>query len=412
MGNIIIKSNGSLIKKVNEVMTTAGLSTGGLLPTEKSDKFISNIFGLSRLSEKVTTFSFESKDKKLSMLDLDSRIVYPKTEGLRTGRYAGYATSDVTLTPKPWKVVLKMSYESLEQNIERGNFQRTLLDSVSKRIGENLEQFALNGDILGPSIASTTYDPRNGEDGYRVLDAFHALVNGWLRQADDQVHDALYDNNMAEIFNDMINALPESAKVNEEYLRFFVPSKLKRQFIAQLATRNTVLGDQMMTGAVKTTYGGLEIIHLPLFDTNPVKVQHLTLTGTTAAALRYTHTDKDYVYITSTDITDSIAEVPYIDTTDYVVTEATGEIARSGSSSAIPTGATVKVTYKSPGEAILCDPKNLLIGINKNDMRIQYDKDIEADNVIMAVSGTFDVKMLRPEQVVKGINIKYQTSLS
>jgi len=412
MGNIIIKSNGSLIKKVNEVMTTAGLSTGGLLPNEKADKFISNIFGLSKLNEKVTTFSFESKDKKLSMLDLDSRIIYPKIEGLKTGRYAGYATSDVTLTPKPWKVIIKMSYESLGQNIERGNFQRTLIDALSKRIGENLEQLALNGDLLGPSIAETTYDPRNGEAGYRVLDGLHKLCDGWLRLADDSVHDALYDNDMAEIFNDMINALPEEAKVNEEYLKFFVPSKLRRQFIAQLATRNTVLGDQMMTGAVATTYGGLEIVHLPLFDKNPVKVDHITLTGTTAEALRYTHIDKDDVYITSTDITDSIAEVPYIDTTDYVVTEATGEIARSGSSSAISTGATVKVTYKSPGEAILCDPKNLLIGINKNDMRIQYDNDIEADNVIMAVSGTFDVKMLRPEQVVKGINIKYQTSLS
>ena len=168
----------------------------------------------------------------------------------------------------------------------------------------------------------------------------------------------------------------------------------------------------MMTGMVKTMYGGLEIVHLPLFDKNPVKVEHVELTGTTAVALRYTHIDDAVVYVTSTDITESIAEVPYIDTTDYVITEATGEIARSGGSSAIASGATVKVTYKGPGEALLCDPKNLLIGINKNGMRIQYDKDIEADNVIMAVSGTFDVNLLRPEQVVKGINIKYQTSLA
>ncbi len=394
------------LTKADNMITTAGISNGGLLTAEQGNQFVYDVFKLSGLMDKVTTARFTASTRRFSKLSLDQRVVFPKTEGLSTGRQSRIVTSDVELTPIRYNVVVEVSYEFIKQNIQNGNITDVLMQAFATAIGNDLERFALNGNTVGHAQYESLIDPVNGSSTKMVKDPLLSSGDGWLKKADSgNIFDAENSDKISKIIANMKKLMPDQYKMDPRLLRFIMPSDIVDNYVYQLSGRNTLLGDKMQTGMMQVEGFSVPLLGLPLFDVRPLKVKHVTLTGTTAVSLDYKNIVDTEVWVTPTDLA-STPVTPYTLTTDYEINEANGTIARPLSGSAISSASTVKVTYKAPPELLLTDPTNLLIGMNTDDIMIEREKNITKQTWTFVISGSIAANVLRTDAIVKAINVQ------
>lgn len=394
------------IIKTDNMITTGGITAAGLLTAEQGNQFVYDVFKLSGLMDKVTTARFTSSTRRFSKLSLDQRVVFPKAEGVSVGRQSRVVTSDVELTAFRYVVEVEVSYEFIQQNIQNGNITDVLMGEFAKAIGNDLERFALNGNALGHAQYESFIDAVNGSSTKMIKDPLLSKGDGWLKKADSgNIFDAENADKISKVIAGMKKQMPDQYKLDPRLLRFIMPQDLVDNYIYQLSGRNTLLGDKMQTGMMQVEGFSVPLLGLPLFDVRPYKVKHVTLTGTTAAALDYENIVDTEVYVTPSTL-DTTPITPYTLTTDYEINEANGTIARPSSGSAISSGATVKVSYKVPPEILLTDPTNLLIGMNTDDITIERERNISKQTWKFVISGSISANVLRTDAIVKAINVQ------
>lgn len=398
-----MSENKELINK--SAILSTDLSTGGKLNPDQASEFIDKVFDLAGLTGVVTTVKFDNETKELDKLDIDERVVFPKSEGSHTGKWSGITTSQTTLTPFRYMTSIEVSDEFIQRNIKKKQITAKLLEVFAKRIGNNLEQYALNGDVLGASQPESLLTP-GGSATDRVKDTLYAKGDGWLRQADSgHVYDANDNEDISLVVANLVNQMPSQYKTNLSELRLIMPVNIQTNYQYQLSQRGTVLGDMMKVGIQSVKAFGIPLLSLPLMSNRAIKVKHVTLTGTTAVSLGYKNILASEVWVTSSTLGNT-AETPKIDTTDYVIDEANGTIARPSSGSAITSGTTVKVTFLAPPEIILTHPSNLVIAMNTDDMVIERERIPSAQTWKFYISGSIDVKVIETDAVVKAKNVK------
>ena len=406
-------TNRELLNK--NILTSDFATNNGLLNPEQGNAFISLVFALSGMDKMVKTHRFTSKQKEISKLDINTRIVFPKTEGIPTGKRAQATPTTVTLDPFRFMAVVGCSYEMKEQSIARGNFTQFILEQAAKQVGNNLETFNLHANTLGPSQPESLL-VKGGSATKRLKDPLLAQRDGWLRDADvSNIYDANDEHDVGLVIANALNVLPEQYQQDMRRLKVFGANEIARNYAFQLSERATVLGDRKKEAninAVQTSFG-LELMAMPLFTSRPITVEHVTLTGTTPVNLAYKNLVAAEVFVNLATLDSDTAETPFVDTTDYIITNPVGlpaTIERAGGST-IPSGTIVKVTYKAPPELLLTEPDNLLIGINTETIRIEEDQDKDAQMWYYYLSGAADVQILNTDAMVKIINLKSQLQL-
>jgi hypothetical protein len=226
------------------------------------------------------------------------------------------------------------------------------------------------------------------------------MLDGWNRLADGgHLYDAASSNVGLTVFGAMLRQLPTKYRRNRAALRFFMSPDLAQLYIEKLATRATSLGDSAAGGAAHAPYG-VPLIEVPLLQFLPQVVQHIVLTGTTAAALRYGPINS--VVVSKATLNDA-AETPYAETADYTVDRTAGTIVRTGGST-IGSGDTVKVTYTANPQVLLTHQANFIVGIGR-DIRIEKDRDIFKGVNQYAVTAKVAVAFEEADAIVKAKNI-------
>jgi len=388
------------------VITTSDISSNGKLSPDQSNAFIDLVFEQAKLKNVVTTVKFNNHQKNFDKLAIDERVVFPRDENQHTGFYSGMNTSGVEIKPFRYMATVAITDEVRDYNIARKNLDNFLLQQFTKRIADNLETYMLYADTNAPTASAKLFDPVNGDAAKRVKDVLLAKGDGILKQAQSaHVVDGLNNHKMDEILLEAINALPDQYKTNISALRAFMPTSLLFNYNYQTSQRQTVYGDATAKNIEALQgFGGINLLTLPLMSVNGLKVKNVTLTGTTAVSLGYKNIKASDVIVTSTTI-GLTAETPKVLTTDYVIDEAKGTIARVALGG-ITDGETVKVTFKGSGELILTNPANIVIGMNTDDMRIESERIPSAQKVVYYISGSMDVKILETDALVLVKNIK------
>jgi hypothetical protein len=135
-------------------------------------------------------------------------------------------------------------------------------------------------------------------------------------------------------------------------------------------------------------------------------VEHVVLTGTTPVALRYKPVRASEVIALPSNL-GSTPTTPYTQgaSAEYAVDEANGTVARTGSSSAIASGATVKIQYRAGTQVLLSPPKGFVIGVT-NEVSIDAWPYPLANGTFYIVRGKFGWGMKNPGANVKGVNLK------
>jgi len=234
-------STKDLIKKADLAVADL-VSTGGYLNTEQANKFIRMMLDQPTILGAVRTQPMNSPRMEINKIGFTSRImnVAPSTgTALAASRRAKPVTDKVTLTTAEAIAEIHIPYDVLEDNIERGGLEDTIMALIAERAALDLEELIIQGDTSS-------------------ADAYLAMKEGILVQAISHIVD--YSSAPASIsrtiFKDGIKAMPNKYLRNRAAMRFWVSPDVETEWLDSLANRQTPMGDAKIAGyAPQPAYG-------------------------------------------------------------------------------------------------------------------------------------------------------------
>ena len=303
------------IAKKTDLALSDITSDGGLLNPKQNDTFIDIVQDQPTLVSEVNLHRMNSPKEEINKIDINSMIIRAARQATTgNGRALTEAerfkpvTSQIELNTIEIISEARIRYEVLEDNIERGRFEQTLLRHMGAAWSRDLEKIILLSDTAGSAAA-----------GEEVLDVF----DGVLKLVTSKTVDAL--NNEADpiVFKAAIDAMGRKYMNDRSSLRFYTPFDIANDIRLKRSNRATGLGDTNITGA-----GDLPIFGVPLKD----------------------------------------------------------------------------IAYMPQGTALLCNPKNIILGFQRN-VRVETDVDITTREHIFVTTARIALNLFDEKAFVKINNI-------
>jgi len=228
-----------------------------------------------------------SFEKEYAQTGINGRVLQSgyKSDGTTTNDQLTGADVDfdvTKITTAKLKAMCSIQDDEKEDNIEREQFEQTLLTMMGERIGEDLEVWALFADT------DITY----------ATDSLLHSQDGWLKTAASKLESEnvasgtadfdVMNNTVEAMFDAMIYALPLRFRQRNQ-LKFYVPFEIEDAYRNLLKSRETNLGDSTQTGYAPLTYKNIPIINCQSLDDEAARAIDNTGTSllTNPAQLRY-----------------------------------------------------------------------------------------------------------------------------
>jgi len=251
-----------LIQRADLVLSNLS-QNGGILTPEQSDRFIQVLVDEPTILNVARTVTMERPSMELNKIGFGTRIMRAAVENTRLAQADRVkpTTSKVTLNTKEIIAEILLPYAVLEDNIEKGNLENTILTLIAKRAATDLEELV----ILGDTSLSTT-------------DAYLGLVDGVVKRINAHEVDAATTGISANTFNNALKAMPKKYRRNKNLLKFVLPSDAEQDWRNTIAARQTVLGDATLVGNAPSTVHGVGILPAALMPdgtavlTNPQNI--------------------------------------------------------------------------------------------------------------------------------------------
>lgn len=396
-------SNEEILQKA--AITTAEIAAAGRLNDAQADRFIDFVIDVTGLQGRVRVVRFRNDKLDIDKIGVGRRLAVPKKEATDPGIRRKITTSKITLQPEEIMVPWELSDEFVTENLEGEVVEDTIMRLMATQFSNDLEELYIQGDKLGAvRFESELLD--GGSATEVIVDTYLALQDGWLKLAGaTHVVDHNGQNIGHQIFSDMIVEMPSKFKRNKRNLKFFASDTTEQLFRNNLASRATGLGDTAATSQVNLNPFGIELVPLALLPQTPLVTEHKTLTSTTAVALKHKNivVGSDIVVLQSVDQNPKVPVTPFINTTDYVLNNVAGTLARTGGG-AIADPSDVKITYQSESQMWLTEFRNLILGIGR-DIRMERDRNIFSSVTEFAMTARVATQIEETDACVLGINI-------
>jgi hypothetical protein len=230
--------------------TTVFASGSGRLNPEQADRFIDYIIEQTVLfKDGIRVRRMNADRADLDKLQVGTRIIRKAAEGVEPGTIVGVTTAKRQLVVTEIILPADVTFTFFEDNIERDNFEDHLMQGFGTQLGNDLEDLAINGDVLSG-------------------DAFIQIEDGWVALMKAGTFATAYDTNGSTdfrnvVFEGMLEALPAKFKGNKGALRFYVSTNDEEKYRFQLGQRQTAGGDQILMGDGRVTYSGVPVVGAP-----------------------------------------------------------------------------------------------------------------------------------------------------
>jgi hypothetical protein len=241
----------------NETILKADLAVtdletnGGKLTDEQAATFVREMLEQPTLLRSVRTVGMSGPSRQINKIGIGSRMLIGGTEAtaLTSGQRTSPATTQVTLTTKELIAEVRLSYDVIEDNIERGNalagggagtggakaggLQDTILALIAERAAVDLEDLAINGDTT------------SADDLLKVNDGYLELLSDAVTAGNSQEVDETTDANSFDLTTgkSALIAMPDKYVRNRPAMRHFVSVDQEVHFRSVLGGRATALGD-------------------------------------------------------------------------------------------------------------------------------------------------------------------------
>lgn len=363
-------TNRELIEKAT--ITTDAMAAAGLLNPEQADKFIDYVIDETGVKGVARIIRFKPTQKYIDKINVANRVAVPKEEAVDPGIRRGVSTSRIVLEHREIMVPFELSDIVKEENIEGDAVEEHIIKMMATRFANNMEEMFWDGNTVGPAAQeSELYE---GGSALYIKDSLLALFNGFLKRAmSGHVVDATGEKISKTLISRALNAMPNKFRKNKAQLKFFMSPDHEQEYREGVSDRATQSGDNALAATGNIPSFGVELLPISLLSATPKYCENSVANtdGTTATALSFGPIDD--LVLTPTTLA-NIPSAKYVEGVDYSVNETAGTWTRLGGGS-IPSGGTVKATFKTAGRIILTNPQNLIICIGR-DVRIEKDRNI------------------------------------
>ncbi len=235
---------------LEKAVDTEALADGGLLSTQQTDRYLSLVVDQSAMLREARVVRMRGPVMELDKIATTGRVSQLKVEGIAPETLSAPAFGKVNLASVEVITPFEITFEALEDSIEQGNLENTIIEAMSRQTATDLEELALLGD-------TESADPYlKGLDGWRKLaNAGHVL----------DLEGATLDK---DALSDMYRLLPDKYKRNHGDLRFYFAPAAIQDWNDSFAERPTAAGDAALSAGIAPPYMGVPLVPVPLIPTD------------------------------------------------------------------------------------------------------------------------------------------------
>ena len=229
-------SNRQIIEKAT--MTLSSLQTGGLMNPAQANQFIRMVQDTPTILKDSRVIPMDHDTQKIEKIGFGQRILRAGTENvaLTEEQKAKPSTSTVDLNAKEVIAEINITYDTLENNIEKGSLKDTIMQMIAERAAVDIEELLVNG---------------NRESN----DPFLKQIDGLRVRTKSHIVDAQLEPLSRSIFKRGYKAVPAKyLRVPQEY-RFYTSPGNQVEWMDKVADRQTALGDAASQGGRSSAFG-------------------------------------------------------------------------------------------------------------------------------------------------------------
>jgi len=235
---------------LEKAIDTTDLAGGGLLGTAQAERFIDMSIDQSVMLKDARVVRMRSAVMELDKIATTGRVSQLKSEGIAPESLSEPAFSKVTLTAVDIITPFEITAEALEDSIERGDLEETVIRVMARQTATDLEELAIQGDMGS-------------------ADPFLVGLDGWRVQAQEghtvDLEGATLDKSGLSA---MYRALPDAYKRNHGDLRFYFAPVAVQDWHDTFSDRGSALGDEALISRAAPPYMGVPVVSVPNIPTD------------------------------------------------------------------------------------------------------------------------------------------------
>lgn len=263
-------TNAEILARLDSALKTITVDDLGqsVLAPQQFDRFIRSAQHRTSILDTARFIRMDSHITHIDRVGFAGRILRSGgavSAGVQTHRvlteaeYADPVEATNVLVARELQATCAIRDTALRRNIERADFEGTLVDLFGEAAGRDLEEYSFLADT---SITHANDDMLSLTDGWvrkGVNNVFGKSVAG--SPADFSPADAAWPENM---FQAMLAALPKQYLANRTEWRYYVDFDVEDAYRNLLKSRNTPLGDETQIDARPLRYKGIPVVYSPV----------------------------------------------------------------------------------------------------------------------------------------------------
>lgn len=241
------------------------VTNGGYLQPEQVQTFLRMVKDEPTILRECRRINMKSHTREVDKIGFTSRLLRPAASAtaLADNDRGKPTTGKILLETNKMMAEVHIDYETLEDNIERGNLEQVIMQEMAKQVALDLEELILLGDTARASAQTV------GSDTIPA-DPYLALQDGVLKQATS--------NNVSvtgafskQILSQGVKEMPSKYLRNRSLFRWYVSHNNETDYRDQLGNRETALGDSLVEGFRGVYHHGIPIVPVAMMpETNAV----------------------------------------------------------------------------------------------------------------------------------------------
>lgn len=245
--------------------TLVDLSNGGLMKPELEATFFRVMYLKSKLLKRLNNKRMDSYEFELDNILPDDVILQPGTEAtvLPVAARSKMNMGKSILTVVELVGEVEWSYQVVEDNIERGNWDQLVVSTIGEKVTSNVEEIVIKGDtsIVVPAMGNTDASIKAWKRA-RMLKTFNGINKRMVSRTLDAGGSRLNKN----VMKAALQTLPEEFVTPD--LECFTQRNAVLDFHDSLSNRMTARGDRELDETGDMSWQGYKINAIPLWPKN------------------------------------------------------------------------------------------------------------------------------------------------
>lgn len=225
-------SNRSIVEKADLAVSNL-VSDGGYLNAEQSNKFIRSLHDEPTIINLIRVVTMNAPKRKIEKIGFGSRILHEAPSSGTALDSAKRSKPDLGLVELSTEEIIAevwIPYDVLEDNIEHGNLEDTIMQMIVARAALDLEELILLGDESSG-------------------DAYLALMDGIIQlvPAGNTIDASDLTDITKNVFKRGMQNMPTKYLRNRSLMSYFVSHHVEMEYRDSIAGRATTLGDEKIS---------------------------------------------------------------------------------------------------------------------------------------------------------------------